>query len=97
MLSPWLKLATGVAATTLLANGAWYGNRQEILTRLSRRAANVMLHHGITDGAVSFRTPRGWADRTARLSGTADAATRAAVSADLAAKPGIYAVEWRSP
>jgi hypothetical protein len=95
MLSPWLKLATGVAATALLANGAWRNQGPEILARLSLRAAMAMLRHDITDGSVTFRADNGWIFRTARLSGTADPATRAAVTADLAKKPGIHAVDWR--
>jgi hypothetical protein len=95
MLSPWLKLATGVAATALVANAAWRSEGQEIMTRLSRSASFSMLKYGVTDGAVSFANQSGWLSRTAHLSGTADAATRAAVSADLARKPGIHAVEWR--
>lgn len=97
MLSPWLKLATGVAATALVANGAWRWEGQEIMTRLSRSAAFSMARHGITDGSVSFANDIGWLSRTARLSGTADAATRAAVAEDLSQKPGIHAVEWRDP
>jgi hypothetical protein len=95
MLSPWLKLATGVAATALLANGAWRNEGPEIIARLSLRSAMAMLRHDIPDGSVSFRADSGWMFRTARLSGTANAATRAAISADLARKPGIHAVEWR--
>jgi hypothetical protein len=94
MLSPWLKLATGVAATALVANGAWRWEGQEITTRLARRSANVMLRHGINDGSVSFLNDRGWMTRTARLSGTADPAARASVAEDLAQKPGIHAVLW---
>ena len=94
-LPPWLKLATGVAATALVANGAWRYEGQEIMTRLARRSANVMLRHGITDGSVSFASDSGWISRTARLSGTADPATRAAVAEELAQKPGIHAVLWR--
>ena len=95
MVSPWLKLATGVAATALVANGAWRWEGQEITTRLARRSANVMLRHGINDGSVSLANDRGWLTRTARLSGTADAATRAAVAEELAQKPGLHAVLWR--
>jgi hypothetical protein len=95
MLSPWLKLATGLAATALVTNVAWRHKGPDIMTRLHRRAAMTMIRHDIPDGAVSFASDSGWLFRTARLSGTASPATRAAVAAELAAKPGIYAVEWR--
>lgn len=93
-LSAAAKLVTGVVAATLIANGA-YSRRQEIITRLSRRSANVMLAHGVGDGSVSFTSAAGWTSRTARLAGTADPATRARISVRLAALPGIAGVEWR--
>jgi hypothetical protein len=95
MVSPWLKLATGVAATALVATAAWNHDGGRMMTTLKRRSARVMLKHGIEDGTVTLRRDSGWVFRTPRLSGTADAATRAAVSAELARKPGIHAVEWR--
>lgn len=94
MAPTWLKLATGLASTVLLTAGVWRTQSQEIITALARGSARVMHKHGIADGSVSFRSASGWTFRTARLSGTADPATRAAVSADLARKPGIHAVEW---
>jgi hypothetical protein len=97
MAPAWLKLATGVAATALIANIAWRHEGQQLMTGLARSAAFSLLKFGVTDGAVSFANERGWLTRTAHLSGTADAATRAAVAEDLAQKPGIHAVEWRSP
>jgi hypothetical protein len=97
MAPAWLKLATGVAATALVANIAWRHEGQHMMTGLARSAAFAMLRHGITDGSVSFANDRGWLTRTAHLSGTATPATRAAVAEDLAQKPGIHAVEWRSP
>lgn len=95
MISPWLKLATGLAGTVLLTAGVWRTDSQRLITTLARSSARVMLKHGIPDGSVSFRTDRGWTFRTARLSGSASPATRAAVSAEVATKPGIHSVEWR--
>ena len=95
MLSPWLKLATGVAATALVANGAWRYHYQGLTTQMSRRSAIIMLRHGVTDGSVTLKSDGGWTYRIPRLSGTADAATRAAINAELSSRPGIHAVEWR--
>jgi hypothetical protein len=78
----------------LLTAGVWRTDSQRLITTLARGSAGVMLKHGIADGTVSFRSDSGWTFRTARLSGTADPATRAAVSQDLATMPGIHSVEW---
>jgi hypothetical protein len=95
MLSPWLKLGTGVAATALIASAAWQFDGGRIVTSLARESAKVMLAHGIEDGTVTLRRDSGWVFRTPRLSGTASRATRAAVSAEAAGIPGVHNVEWR--
>jgi hypothetical protein len=53
-----------------------------------------MQTQGVMDGSISFRQPSGLVARVARLSGTADPATRAAVIADLRRHPGIADAVW---
>ncbi len=89
-----LKLLTGLAATVVLARGAVLHQGQALISQLGRAAGDAMAAHGVTDGSVSFRSSTGLTGRIAHLSGTADAATRAAISADLARHPGIAAVRW---
>ncbi|MFZ4687962.1 MAG: hypothetical protein ACOYLS_01870 [Polymorphobacter sp.] len=89
-----LKLLTAFAATGLLADAGYVWHRQSLLAALSGEAAAVLAAHGVTDGSVRWTDAAGWTFRTARLSGTADAATRAAVTADLAQRPGIVSVVW---
>ncbi len=91
---PALKLLVGVAATGLVAKAACMWERQTLLAVLGQRSAAVLAAHGVRDGAARWTDNAGWTYRTARLSGTADAATRARVSAELAAMPGIAGVVW---
>jgi hypothetical protein len=93
--SPWFKLLTGIAATGLIANLAYGYESQALLAKLGTEAAIVMAANGVTDGAARWTNERGWPYRVARLSGTADAATRARISAQLSAQPGIHAVIWQ--
>ena len=93
-MSPALKLLTGLAATGLVAKAAYMWERQGLLAQLGQRAAVVLAAHGVSDGAARWTDDGGWTWRTARLSGTADAATRAAISTDLARVPGIGGVVW---
>ncbi len=93
-LPAWQKLVTGFAAAGLVA---WLGygyERQALLARLGSEAAEVMLANHVADGAARWTSPAGWTSRTARLSGSADAATRARIAAELAARPGIHSVVW---
>lgn len=91
---PCLKLLTGLATTVVLARGASLLQGQLMTAELGRAAAAAMQAHGVVDGGVSFRQPTGLVARVARLSGTADAATQAAVNADLKRHPGIADVAW---
>ena len=84
-----IKLATGLALTGLVADAAYNYQAQAIIAHLGRRVAPVLLAHQVTDASGSFVTPGGWTWRRVRLRGTADAATRAAVVAEVAALPGI--------
>jgi hypothetical protein len=94
-LPAFVKLLTGIAATGLIAYAANMFESQRILSRLGYRASLTLLANGVTDGAAGWRSDNGWTHRIARLSGTADVATRARISQQLAAKPGIAGVEWR--
>ncbi|MEY3267978.1 MAG: hypothetical protein RL480_738 [Pseudomonadota bacterium] len=91
---PALKLLAGLAATGLVAKAAYAWERQSLLAALGQRAAVVLAAHGVRDGAARWTDAGGWTWRTARLSGSANAATRAAISAELAAEPGIAGVVW---
>ncbi|OYU34232.1 hypothetical protein [Novosphingobium sp. PASSN1] len=93
-MAPGWKLLAGIAATALLAKGAWYFDKQSLQTRLARPIVPVMLAEGVTDAAVRWDNDAGWTWRIARLSGTADAATRARVIAAVRRQPGIADAEW---
>jgi pyruvoyl-dependent arginine decarboxylase (PvlArgDC) len=89
-----LKLLTGLAATVVLARGASLHRGQAMAATLGQAAATAMQAHGVNDGSVRLLQPSGLVARVARLSGTADAATRAAVIGDLKRHPGIAAAVW---
>ncbi len=93
-MSPALKLLTGLAATGLVAKAGYVWERQSLLAALGERAAVVLAAHGVRDGAARWTDDAGWTFRIARLSGSADAATRAAISADLGTTPGIGGTVW---
>ena len=86
--------AGGNIGTGLVAKAAYVRERQDLLAKLGERTAVVLAAHGVRDGAARWTDDAGWTYRTARLSGTADAATRASISADLARQPGIARVIW---
>lgn len=89
-----LKLLTGLAATVVVARGATLHQGQAIMAALGGAAANAMRAHDVADGSVTFRQPSYRVTRIARLSGTADAATRAAVIAQVRRHPGIADAVW---
>jgi hypothetical protein len=91
---PALKLLAGLAATVVLARGAALHQGQAMATKLGEAAAAAMHRHGVGDGRIRFRQPSGMVSRVARLSGTANAATQAAVIADLKRHPGIADAVW---
>jgi len=91
---PALKLLTGLAATVVLARGASLHQGPMMMAELGRSAATAMQTQGVMDGSISFRQPSGLVARVARLSGTADAATSAALTADLRRHPGIAGAVW---
>lgn len=93
-MAPLLKFITGFAATSLLASGAYRLSRSPLLSDLGSRTAEVMVANGITDGRARWVTPTGWTVRVARLSGTADAATRTRTLQAVAALPGIEGALW---
>jgi hypothetical protein len=89
-----LKLLAAVAATVVLARGAVQHQGQAMMAKLGHSAATAMHDNGVLDGGVSFRQPSHRVTRVARLSGTADAATRAAVIAQVKRHPGIADAVW---
>lgn len=91
---PWLKLATGIAATGLIANLGYRLESQALFARLGARAAPVLLAHGVTDASIRWQSPPGWSGRTAHITGT----TRdpAATAAAVAALPGIHTATFTS-
>ncbi len=91
----WTKLVTGLAACHLLATAAFLWQRQTLMAVLGAEAAAVLIANGVGDGAARWTDAEGHASRLARLSGTADAATRARIAAQLAARPGIAGVVWQ--
>jgi hypothetical protein len=64
------------------------------MAALSGAAADAMTVERVTDGSVNFRAANGMLGRVARVSGTADAATRARVLARLRQHPGIAGAVW---
>lgn len=89
-----LKLLTGLAMTGLVAKGCWTLQNQRLLAGLGRQAQAAMAAAGVPDGSVRWQDEAGWTFRVARLSGTADAATRARVIAAARAQPGIHDAVW---
>jgi outer membrane protein OmpA-like peptidoglycan-associated protein len=89
-----LKLVTGIAGTSLLAAMAWQVVRAPLLSDLGVRAAEVMLANGITDGRAQWLSSNGWTWRVARLSGTADAATRERTRLAIADLTGVSDAIW---
>lgn len=89
-----LKLLTGLAVTVVVARGAAIHAGQGMIAELGGAAATAMRNQGVIDGSVRFRQPTGLVARVARLSGTADAATRAAVIAEVKRHPGIADAVW---
>ena len=93
-MAPLIKLAVGVAGTALIANMAYRLVRSPLLSDLGSRSAGVMAASGITDGRVNWVSDNGWTWRVARLSGTADAATRVRTRDAVAALTGVHDAEW---
>ncbi|NJC08367.1 OmpA family protein [Polymorphobacter fuscus] len=93
-MAPLVKLVVGVAGTALLASAAYRLVRSPLLSDLGSRTAAVMAANGITDGRAAWVTDDGWTWRIARLSGTADAATRARTLAAVADLPGVGRAVW---
>jgi hypothetical protein len=90
--APWLKLATGIAATGLMTEGWHRFQQQALLARLGAQAVPVLLAHGVRDASINWSTPDGWTFRTARITGTAP--DPQAVAEAVAALPGIHAATF---
>jgi hypothetical protein len=88
----WLKLATGIAATGLATDAYYMFERQQILADLAAQTIPILTAHHVTDASISWTTESGWTTRTARITGTAT--DPAAITAEIAALPGIHAATW---
>jgi hypothetical protein len=88
------KLLTGVAATLVVARAGAMLQGQSLMASLSGAAADAMAAEQVADGSVSFRAASGMIGRIARVSGTADPATRARMIAHLRQHPGIADAMW---
>lgn len=93
-MTPLIKLAVGIAGTALIADAAYRLVRSPLLSDLGSRTAAVMAANGITDGRANWVTDNGWTWRIARLSGTADAATRIRTQQAVAALVGVADAGW---
>lgn len=93
-MSPLIKLAVGAVGTVLIAQIAYKLVRSPVLSDLGTRSAEVMAANGITDGRANWVTDNGWTWRVARLSGTADVATRARTRDAVAALRGVNDAVW---
>ena len=89
------RLLTGLALSFLLSYVAYRYEKQALLAHLGTHVAAVMLAHNVTDGAARWTDADGYTSRTARLTGTADPATKARIAAEITAHPGIHAAVWR--
>ncbi|MBU6164951.1 MAG: hypothetical protein KGQ52_02335 [Alphaproteobacteria bacterium] len=89
-----LKLLTGLAATVLLARGAALVEGRTILGRMAGWAQMALADEEVTDGSISFRAGSPHPGRTILVSGTADAATRAAIIARLKRHPLVIDARW---
>ena len=89
-----LKLLTGLAATVVLAKGALMTGGYTAIGRLNWAGKEALLAEGVTDGSISLRQPSGQTGRIMFVSGSADAATRAAVLTRLRQHPGISDAHW---
>ena len=89
-----MKLVVGIAGTALIADAAYRLVRSPLLSDLGSRTAGVMAANGISDGRANWISPAGWTSRSARLSGTADAATRLRTQRAVAALGGVSAAQW---
>lgn len=93
-MSSLVKLLVGFVATFVVAAVAYSLNRAALLSDLGSRSAEVMAANGIGDGRANWIGENGWTYRRARLSGTADTATRTRTLATVAALEGVHGAVW---
>lgn len=89
-----VKLLTGLAATVVIARAAMIVEGYTLLGRMSWWAQMALTRNGVTDGSVRLRAENGHAARIVLLSGTADAATRQDVIAQLKQRPLVADARW---
>lgn len=96
-----LKLLTGLAATVVLARGAMQFEGHGIQGRIGWAARHALIAHGVTDGSIALRPRHGpgarFSGRIVYIAGTADAATRAAVLAQVKRAPAVEDARWDRP
>ncbi len=93
-MTPSGKLVIGVLASGVVAAAAHTLSRAPLLSDLGSRSAGVMADNGVTDGRTDWVSDAGLTHRIARISGTADAATRARTLAGVAALDGVHDAVW---
>ena len=93
-MTPYGKIFVGLVATLVVAAAAHALTRAPLLSDLGSRSARAMAANGVKDGRTIWVSDAGWTFRVARISGTADAATRARTLAAVSALPGIHAAVW---
>lgn len=93
-MTPAGKIFVGLMATVVLAAAAHTLARAPLLSDLGRRSARAMAANGVKDGRANWVSDNGWTYRVARISGTADAATRVRTLAAITALPGVHDAVW---
>ena len=93
-MKPTVKIVVGLVATGLVASAAHTLTRAPLLSDLGSRSAHIMAENGVADGRTNWVSDAGWTYRTARISGTADAATRVRTLAAVAALAGVHRAVW---
>lgn len=93
-MTPSGKIVVGLVATGVVAAAAHTLTRSPLLSDLGSRSAAVMAANGVTDGRTDWVSDGGWTFRVARISGTANQATRAHTLAAISALDGVHDAVW---
>lgn len=93
-MTPVGKVFVGLGATIVVAAAAHSLTRAPLLSDLGSRSARVMAENGIADGRTNWVSDSGWTFRVARISGTADPATRVRTLAAVSALSGVHDAVW---
>ena len=93
-MTPYGKIVVGLVVTLVVAAAAHGLARGPLLSNLGDRSTRAMADAGVKDGRTNWVSDAGWTSRVARISGTADAATRVRTLAAVSALPGIHDAIW---